>query len=100
MLFRSYYTDLNVTRAFRFGNLNWAALIEVRNLFDRANVLGWDRNPSTIDTYLGDDNPHAGEAGYINDSISPNDGQSTKAGPNPDAWDIPRLIRFGLAVEF
>jgi outer membrane receptor protein involved in Fe transport len=96
----TYYTDLNITRDFRFGNLNWAALLEVRNLFDTANVLGWDRNNYTIDTNLSENNPHAGEAGYINDSASPNYGQNSTAGPNPDAWDIPRQIRFGLAVEF
>jgi outer membrane receptor protein involved in Fe transport len=96
----TYYTDLNISREFRFGNLKWNALLEVRNLFDHKNVLGWDRNKSTIDTYQGADDANAGEAGYVNDPTSPNYGLDPKAGPNPDAWDIPRLIRFGLAVEF
>lgn len=92
----SYTTDLNVSRAFRTGNLKWRALLEVRNLFDRKNVIGWDPNQYTLDTYNG------GNPGYINDNSSPNYGQNPAEGadPNPDAWDIPRLIRFGLGVEF
>jgi outer membrane receptor protein involved in Fe transport len=90
----TFQTDLNIGREFRWGGLSWAALFEVRNLFDQENILGWDRNQYTLDTY------NEGEAGYVNDSTSPNYGQNPKAGPNPDAWDIPRLVRFGLAVEF
>ncbi|RQV96440.1 TonB-dependent receptor [bacterium] len=96
----TYYTDVSLGRHFRFGNLNWQAMLEVRNLFDRMNVLGWDRNTYTIDTNQSADNPHAGEPGYVNDNTSPNYGQNPTAGPNPDAWDNPRQIRFGLAVDF
>ena len=91
-----YTTDLNLSRAFRMGGLNWRLLGEVRNLFDRENVVGWDVNQYTIDTYIAS----GGTPGYINDSSSPNYGLNPKAGPNPDAWDIGRLVRAGLAVEF
>jgi outer membrane receptor protein involved in Fe transport len=91
-----YSTDLNLSRAFKAGGLTWRVLGEVRNVFDRRNVVGWDANTYTIDTYIGS----GGTPGYINDSTSPNYGLNPKAGPNPDAWDIGRLVRAGLAVEF
>lgn len=90
----TYQTDVNVGRHFRMGGLNCQALLEVRNLFNTKNVLGWDRNQDTMDTY------DAGEPGYINDSTSPNYGANPKAGANPDAWDIPRQVRVGMAVDF
>lgn len=90
----TYQTDINVARHFRTGGLEWRALLEVRNLFNVRNVLGWDRNQNTIDTY------NDGEPGFINDSNSPNYGLNPKAGANPDAWDIPRQVRVGLAVDF
>jgi outer membrane receptor protein involved in Fe transport len=92
----TYTTDLNVSRAFRYGDLNWRLLVEVRNVFNALNVQGWDAAPNTIDTYIG----HDGEAGYVNDNASPNYSLNPKSGPNPDAWDIRRLIRVGLALEF
>jgi outer membrane receptor protein involved in Fe transport len=99
-----YTTDLNASRAFKTGGLAWRVLLDVRNLFDRKNVVGWDVNPNTINSYIGDPslpyNGRPGEPGYINDSTSPNYGLDPKAGPNPDAWDAGRLIRAGLAVEF
>jgi outer membrane receptor protein involved in Fe transport len=90
----TYQTDVNIGRQFRFGGLSCQALLEVRNLLNTENILGWDRNTDTIDSYVD------GEAGYINDSSSPNYGLDPKSGPNPDAWDIPRQVRFGLAVDF
>ncbi len=89
----THVTDLNLGRNFRFGGLNWTFLAEVRNLFDRQNVLGWDANQYTIDTY-------SGTPGYINDPTSPNRGDSPVSGANPDAFDERRLVRAGLAVEF
>ena len=91
-----YSTDVNLTRAFKAGGLTWRVLAEVRNLFDHENVVGWDANTYTLDTYIGS----GGTPGYINDSTSPNYGLNPKAGPNPDAWDIGRLVRAGLSVEF
>ncbi len=90
----NYTTDVNVSRHFRMGGLDCQALFEVRNLFNTINVLGWDRNQYTMDTY------NDGEPGYINDNSSPNYGINPKAGANPDAWDNPRQVRFGLAVDF
>ncbi|MBK6765856.1 MAG: TonB-dependent receptor [bacterium] len=90
----TYQTDVNVGRYFSMGGLNWQALFEVRNLFNAKNILGWDRNQSTIDTYS------SGSPGYINDTTSPNYGVNPRAGANPDAWDIPRQVRVGLAVDF
>ncbi len=90
----TYTTDLNINRSFRYGKLNWMLLVEVRNLFNAKNVLGWDASPSTIDTYLD------GLPGYVNDNASPNYGLNPKSGPNPDAWDARRVIRAGLALEF
>jgi hypothetical protein len=90
----NYTTDLNVSRSFNLSGLKWKAIVEIRNLFNAKNVLGWDRNQNTIDTYLD------GKPGYVNDATRPNYGQNPKSGANPDAWDIPRLIRAGLAVEF
>jgi outer membrane receptor protein involved in Fe transport len=90
----TYSTDVNLSRTFGSGPVKWRAMLEVRNLFDVTNVLGWDINPNTIDTYLN------GEPGYVNDISSPNYGQNPKSGPNPDAWDVRRLVRFGLALEF
>jgi hypothetical protein len=76
----------------------------VRNLFDRKNVVGWDVNTYTINSFVGNPNlPYngrPGEPGYINDPTSPNDGLKPNAQPNPDAWDHGRLFRAGLAVEF
>ncbi|MBI5059673.1 TonB-dependent receptor [candidate division KSB1 bacterium] len=89
-----YTTDLNIARAFRYGGLNWSLLLEVRNVFNALNVVGWDANTFTIDTYLD------GKPGYVNDSNSPNYGYSPRSGANPDAWDERRLVRAGLAVEF
>lgn len=94
-----YTTDLNVSRAIRYGKLNMRLLVEVRNLFNALNVQGWDAAPNTIDTYVNGD----GRPGYVNDNASPNYwGPNTEPqGPaNPDAWDARRLIRAGLSVEF
>ncbi len=93
-----YTTDLDISRAFKTGALNWRVLAEVRNLFNRRNVVGWDANTYTINTYI--DSPENRRYGYINDNTSPNYGRNPKAGPNPDAWDAGRLVRAGLAVEF
>jgi outer membrane receptor for ferrienterochelin and colicin len=90
----TYQTDLNVARLFRYAGLNWSLLLQVRNVFDALNVVGWDANNYTIDTYLD------GKPGYVNDSNSPNYGYAPKSGSNPDAWDERRLVRAGLAVEF
>jgi len=90
----TYSTDVNVARHFRAGKLDWQALFEVRNLFNTANILGWDRNQNTLDTY------YDGQPGYNNDSTSPNYGINPRSGPNPDAWDSPRQVRVGLAVNF
>ncbi len=92
----TYTTDLNAERDFKFGKLACHLLLEVRNLFDARNILGWDRNQYTLDTYV----EHGGQAGYVNDNISPNYGLNPTAGPNPDAWDVRRLLRLGLAVDF
>jgi outer membrane receptor protein involved in Fe transport len=89
-----FQTDLNLSRAFKLASLNWRLLLQVRNLFDNVNVLGWDANPYTIDTFLN------GTPGYVNDTASPNYGQNPKSSPNPDAWGERRAIRLGLAVEF
>lgn len=90
----AYVTDVNVTRGFKWAKLDWSILLEVRNLFNAQNVLGWDANQYTIDTYLN------GRAGYINDPTSPNYGQAPKGPANPDAYDERRMVRAGLAVEF
>lgn len=90
----TYSTDLNVGRRFDMGGLSWQALLEIRNVFNTKNILGWDRNQNTIDTY------QDGEPGYINDSSSPNYGLNPRSGANPDAWDNPRLVRVGVAVDF
>ncbi len=90
----TYVTDVNFARAFGFGGLHWKLIAEIRNLFDRANVLGWDANQYTIDTSLD------GRPGYVNDTTSPNYGYEPKAGPNPDAYSERRLVRAGLSVEF
>ncbi len=90
----TYTTDLNIGRHFKMGGLSCQALFEARNLFNTKNILGWDRNQNTIDTY------NNGDPGFINDPTSPNDGLNPKSGPNPDAWDNPRQVRFGLAVDF
>jgi outer membrane receptor protein involved in Fe transport len=100
----SYTTDLNISRAFRAAKLTWRVLLEVRNLFDAQNVLGWDvnqvgNNNNTIDTYVGAN----GRPGYVNDNASPNywgPNQTPRGPANPDAWDARRLLRAGLAVEF
>jgi outer membrane receptor protein involved in Fe transport len=90
----NFQTDVNVTRAFKLGGLGWRLLLQVRNLFDNVNVLGWDINPNTLDTF------YNGNPGYVNDPVSPNFGQNPKSGPNPDAYGFRREIRAGLAVEF
>ncbi|MBU1707274.1 hypothetical protein KKB28_05095, partial [bacterium] len=77
---------MNAERDFKFGKLACHLLLEVRNLFNAHNVLGWDRNQYTLDTYV----EHGGQAGYVNDNISPNYGLNPTAGPNPDAWDVRR----------
>jgi outer membrane receptor for ferrienterochelin and colicin len=92
----TYATDLDASREFKFGKLACHLLLEVRNLFNAHNILGWDLNRYTIDTYV----EHGGRAGYINDNISPNYGLNPKAGPNPDAWDERRLVRLGLSFDF
>ncbi len=92
----SYTTDVDASRQFKIGKLSWRLLLEIRNIFNARNILGWDLNRFTIDTYSEFD----GRAGYVNDNISPNYGLNPKAGPNPDAWDARRLVRVGLGVEF
>jgi outer membrane receptor protein involved in Fe transport len=92
----TYVTDLDASRQFNFGKLSWRLILEIRNLFNARNILGWDLNRYTLDTY----SAHGGRAGYVNDNISPNYGLNPKAGPNPDAWDARRFIRFGLGVDF
>jgi len=101
----NYTTDLNLTRDFRYAGLNMKLLVEVRNLFNVRNVQGIDNYGSAsdqnlLDTYLATDN---GRPGYVNDNASPNYwGPNTvpRGAPNPDAWDVRRLIRAGLALEF
>lgn len=99
-----YVTDMNVSRAFKTGGLTWRVLAEARNLFNRKNVVGWDVNQYTINTFVGNEtlpnNGRPGEPGYINDPTSPNHGSKPNAQSNPDAWDHGRLFRAGLAVEF
>lgn len=95
----TYQTDVNVSRALRMAGLNWRLLLQVTNLFDNVNVLGWDINPNTLDTYTAPGMP-GGVPGYVNDPVSPNFGQNPKSGPNPDAWGPRRSIRAGLAVDF
>jgi hypothetical protein len=92
----TYVTDVDASRQFNFGKLSWRLILEIRNLFNARNILGWDLNRYTLDTY----SAHGGRAGYVNDNISPNYGLNPKAGPNPDAWDARRFIRFGLGVDF
>ncbi len=91
--------DINVTKYFTFGKWRPSLWLEVRNLFDRRNVLQVDDNygrvgkPQAFDDY-------SGMPGWVNDTASPNYVQNPFFGPNPEAWDNPRLIRLGLGLEF
>lgn len=91
--------DLNMTKYFEIGKWRASLWLEVRNLFDRQNELQVDDNygrvgaPQAFDDYTG-------IAGWVNDTQSPNYVQDPFAGPNPEAWDNPRLVRLGLGLEF
>ncbi|MDP8228389.1 MAG: hypothetical protein P9M15_02935 [Candidatus Electryoneaceae bacterium] len=91
--------DLNFTKYFMLGQWKTSLWLEVRNLFNKNNVLHVDDNygrvgnPNSFDSYTG-------EVGWVNDSVSPNYVQNPFAGPNPEAWDNPRYVRIGLGLEF
>ena len=91
--------DLNLTKFFKVWKWRTSLWLEIRNLFDRTNILHVDDNygrvgaPQAFDDYTG-------KPGWVNDSISPNYSQNPYAGPNPEAWDNPRFIRLGLGLEF
>ena len=91
--------DLNLTKYFMIGRWKTSLWLEIRNLFDKQNIMHVDDNygragaPDTFDDYTG-------EPGWVNDSSSPNFVRRPYAGPNPDAWDNPRFIRLGLGLDF
>lgn len=91
--------DLNVSKGFSIGNYQTTLSLQVYNIMDETNLLNVDDNygragaPNSYDDY-------SGQAGWVNDTASPNNSQNRYAGPNPDAFDNPRLIRLGLGFEF
>jgi len=91
--------DLNVTKMFPIGKYEASLWLQVYNVFNRKNVITVDDNygragaPNSFDDY-------SGQAGWINDTSSPNYIQNRYAGPNPDAWDNPRTVRLGVGFEF
>jgi len=95
----THTADLNVVKYFQIGKFRPSIWIEVYNLFDRQNILAVDDNygrvgaPNAYDDYTG-------VPGWVNDATSPNYSQKPFAGPNPSAWDNPRIIRAGLGIDF
>lgn len=95
----SYDADLNATKYFNVGKFRASLWFQVYNLFNDKNVVNVDDNygragePNTFDD-------HSGQAGWVNDSSSPNWILNRAAGPNPDAWDSPRTMRIGLGLDF
>lgn len=95
----TYNTDLNIAKFFTIGMWRTSIWLEVRNLFDNKNLLQVDDNygragrPDAYDDLTG-------EPGWVNDTTSPNYVLNPVAGPNPEAWDNPRIFRIGLGVEF
>jgi outer membrane receptor protein involved in Fe transport len=95
----TYNADLNAAKYFTVGRWRTSLWLEVRNVFNRQNVLQVDDNygragePNSWDDYTG-------TAGWVNDTSSPDYVQNPYAGPNPDAWDNPRFLRLGLGLQF
>jgi len=91
--------DLNLTKFLTFGRWQTSLWLEVRNLFNRRNLLHVDDYygrvgaPEAFDDY-------SGMEGWLNDSVSPNYVLNPFSGPNPEAWDNPRFIRLGLGLAF
>ncbi len=91
--------DLNVSKDIPIGKYKTSLWLQVFNLTDQTNLLNVDDNygragaPNSYDDY-------SGVPGWINDTSSPNNSQNRYAGPNPDAFDNPRLVRLGLGLEF
>jgi outer membrane receptor protein involved in Fe transport len=91
--------DLNITKYYTIGKYRPSVWFQIFNLFDRENLLNVDDNygragePNAFDDYTG-------RAGWVNDTSSPNYSQVRYAGPNPDAFDNPRVFRLGLGLEF
>ena len=91
--------DLNVTKFFSIGKWRASLWFEIRNLFDRQNVMQVDDNYGRVGTPEAFDD-YTGLPGWVNDTQSPNYVQNPFSGPNPAAWDNPRFVRVGLGLDF
>ncbi len=81
-------TDLRLHRALELGGLALGAFFEVRNLFDRENILTWDnRNIRSTSKWEEEGDP----TGDLNRAFT---------GQSQAIYDIPRMANFGVTVDF
>ena len=81
-------TDLRLHRGLALGGLALGAFFEVRNLFDRENILTWDnRNIPSTTKWEEDGDP----TGNLNRAFT---------GQSQAIYDIPRMANFGVTVDF
>ena len=81
-------TDLRLRRGLALGGLALGAFFEVRNLFDRENILTWDnRNIRSTANWEEDGDP----TGDLNRAFT---------SQSQAIYDIPRMANFGVTVDF
>ena len=81
-------TDLRLHRGLALGGLSLGAFFEVRNLFDRENILTWDnRNIASTTKWEEDGDP----TGNLNRAFT---------GQSQAIYDIPRMANIGVTVDF
>ncbi|MBD3161375.1 MAG: TonB-dependent receptor, partial [Candidatus Eisenbacteria bacterium] len=91
-----YRVDMKADRTFRFGDFDLSAYVWVLNVFDR-------RNPVSVYTSSGDSettgwlSQDSGAASY---STAEARALYDLAQRNPNNWDTPRTVRFGLKTSF
>ncbi len=91
-----YRIDMKVDRSFQIGNLDLNAYVWVLNVLNR-------KNPVTVYTSSGD----AVETGWLSTTSGQASYSSEEARAlydlaqkNPNNYDIPRMVRFGLRTSF
>jgi len=88
-------TDVRMRKFFTAYGTRLGLILEVYNLFDRQNVIGYDEG-GVIDAYRN-------RIGYSNGTPASrvaNYGGFANSYPSPFAWEVGRRLRLGFSLEF
>lgn len=84
--------DVRLEKGFTFSGLRAAVFIDIKNLFDAENILGYDRTTTGISLW---------ETSLAAGTPDPTGTQKRPVGPDGSLfYGIPREIYFGARVEF